>query len=252
VTQHDHELGAVGLFGRGRLGSAIAEALGAGMAWQVGREAPPDVAVDVAIEASSGAAVRARVDWALLRGVPLVIGSTGWELPELQDMVGDRIGVVVAPNFSLTVALLRRLCTVFGRFAALDPATDPYLFEHHHARKKDAPSGTAKLLAQALIDACPRKRRWQVDGPVHDDTLSIGVLRAGSTYSSHTVGLDRPSEVRELHHASRDASAYAAGALAAARWIRHRKGVHPFDAVAADVLDPLFTGLDGRLATCQP
>jgi 4-hydroxy-tetrahydrodipicolinate reductase len=235
----------IGIFGRGRLGAAIAAAAGPTLAWHVAREDAPSTRVDAAIEAASGSAVLRRLEWALATRTPLVIGSTGWEIPDLAERVGDRIGVVVAPNFSLTVALLRRLSTVLGRYGALDPTRDPYLVEHHHARKQDAPSGTAKLLARTLLDACPRKTGWVVGGPVAPEQLSIAVIRGGTTYSTHTVGLDCPAEVLELHHASRSAAAYADGALAAARWIRGRSGVHTFDAVAADTLDPLFRGLAG-------
>jgi 4-hydroxy-tetrahydrodipicolinate reductase len=232
----------IGLFGRGRLAGAIATAGGSSIAWLVAREDAPSARVDVAIEASSGAAVERRLTWALETRTPLVIGSTGWEIADLAERVGTRIGVVVAPNFSLTVALMRRLTTVLGRFAALDAARDPYIVEHHHARKKDAPSGTAKLFARTLLDACPRKTGWTIGGPVAPDQLSVAVIRAGTTYSTHTIGIDCPAEVLELHHASRSAAAYADGALEAARWIRTRTGVHSFDAVASDVLDPLFRG----------
>jgi 4-hydroxy-tetrahydrodipicolinate reductase len=238
----------IGLFGKGRLGTAIAAAAGSSVAWQVGREAPPEQKVDAAIEASSGSTVPARLDWALRTGTPLVIGSTGWEMPDLHDRVGDRIGVVVAPNFSLTVALLRRLGLVLARFCAQDPARDPYLLEHHHARKVDAPSGTAKLLAQTILEGCPRKTGWAMGGPLRPEQLAVAAVRAGSTYSEHVVGMDAPAEVIELRHLARSAGAFAAGALAAADWIRTRRGVHAMDAVAASVLDPLFAGLHGGSA----
>jgi 4-hydroxy-tetrahydrodipicolinate reductase len=233
----------IGLFGKGRLASAIAATAGTRVVWQVAREKPPDLPVGVAIEASSGAAVRGRVEWALRNGTCLVIGSTGWDSPDLAAVVGQRIGVVVAPNFSLTVALLRRLCLVLGRFCAQDEGRDPYLLEHHHARKHDAPSGTAKLLAAALLEGCPRKRNWAIGGPLQPDQLSVAVLRAGLTYSEHVVGIDAPDEVLELHHSARSAAAYARGALAAADWIQGRRGVHAMDEVAASVLDPLFADL---------
>jgi len=236
---------AIGVFGRGRLGNVIAEAAGSSLAWHVAREVPPATRIDAAIEASSGAAVESRLVWALETRTPLVIGSTGWDLPDLAARVGDRIGVVVAPNFSLSVSLMRRLTTVFGRFAALDPTRDPYIVEHHHARKKDAPSGTARLLATTLLEACPRKTSWAIGGPLAPEQLAVAVIRAGTTYSTHTVGLDQPAEVLELHHASRSAAAYAEGALTAARWVLGKTGVFSFDAVAADVLDPLFRGLSG-------
>jgi 4-hydroxy-tetrahydrodipicolinate reductase len=232
----------IGLFGSGRLGSAIAAQAGPQLAWQVTRQAPPAPAVDCAIEASSGAAVPARLAWALSAGVPLVIGSTGWSLPDLEQRVGGRIGVVVAPNFSLTVALYVRLTRILARFAALDAERDPYLVEHHHARKHDAPSGTAKLLARAILDECPRKREWAIphEEPLRPDQLSVSPIRAGTTYSTHVVGIDAPGEVLELHHASRSASPYAQGALAAAQWIVGRKGVFVMDDVARELLDPVF------------
>lgn len=237
-----------GLFGRGRLGTAIAARLGDRLGWHVAREAPPAVRVDVALEVSNGAAVPARLDWALAHGTPLVIGSTGWQLPDLATRVGDRIGVVVAPNFSLGVALLRRFTLVLARFAALDPTRDPYVVEHHQQKKHDAPSGTAKLLAATLLEGCPRKQAWRIGGPLQADELSIGVVRAGSTYSEHHVGFDAPAEVLELVHTARSAAAFVDGALTAAAWIVHRKGVFTMDDVAASALDPLFAGLEGRQA----
>jgi 4-hydroxy-tetrahydrodipicolinate reductase len=234
----------IGLFGRGRLGAAIAARAGDRLAWQVTRETPPRDRVDAAIEASSGAVVAERLAWALETGTPLVIGSTGWSIPDLPARVGDRIGVVTAPNFSLGVALLRRFTAVLGRFCALDAARDPYVIEHHHGRKHDAPSGTAKLLAETLLASCPRKRSWALGGPLRDDQLSVAVVRAGSTYSEHRVGADAPAEVVELVHRARSAAAFADGALAAAAWIRGRRGVFTMDDVAQSVLDPLFADAD--------
>lgn len=235
----------IGLFGKGRLGAAIAARAGERVAWQVTREAPPPEHVDVAIEASSGAAVPARLLWALATRTPLVIGSTGWNMPDLRERVGRQIGVVTAPNFSLGVALVRRFALVMARFCELDPARDPYLIEHHQHKKHDAPSGTARLLAETILAGCPRKQSWAIGGPLRPDELSVGVVRAGSTYSEHRVGIDAPAEVLELVHTARSAHAFADGALAAAAWIAARKGAFTMDDVAASVLDPLFAGLAG-------
>lgn len=235
----------IGVFGRGRLGSALAAEAGTDLAWQVGREAPPPLPVDAAIDASAAAAVPARLDWALASGSNLLIGTTGWSLPDLRDRVGDRIGVIVAPNFSLTVALYARLSLVLARFAALAEDCDPYLVEHHHARKHDAPSGTAKLLAGVLMRGCPRKTSWALPAAGNEfrpEQLNVSSIRAGHTYSSHIVGVDAPGEVLELHHAARSARPYADGAVEAARWILGRKGLFAMDAVAKDVLDPFFDG----------
>jgi 4-hydroxy-tetrahydrodipicolinate reductase len=233
----------IGVFGKGRLGRALAEEAGNELSWQVARESVPDTPVDAGIEASAAAAVAGRVDWALATGSNLLIGTTGWSLPDLKDRVGDRIGVIVAPNFSLTVALYARLSLVLARYAALGEDCDPYLVEHHHARKHDAPSGTAKQLAATLLKGFPRKTEWvipSVGRPVEPHQLNVSSIRAGHTYSSHIVGLDSPGEVLELHHAARSARPYAAGALVAARWLQGRKGLFTMDQVAAEILDPLF------------
>ncbi len=233
----------IGLFGKGRLGSALAEVAGSQLVWQVSREAPPTDPVDAAIEASAADAVPARLAWALETGTPLLIGTTGWSVPDLEARVKDRIAVLVAPNFSLTMALYARLSLVLARFAALDDTCDPYLVEHHHARKHDAPSGTAKQLAATLLKGCPRKTEWVIPAigmPVAPHQLNVSSIRAGHTYSSHTVGLDAPGETLELSHAARSARPYAEGALRAAAWMHGRKGLFTMDDVARDLLDPLF------------
>lgn len=235
----------VGVFGAGRLGGAIAEEARAQglLAWQVTRQPPPSQpSVDCAVEATVAEAVEGRLAWALDRRVPLVIGTTGWSIPDLAARVGDRIGVVLAPNFSLGVALVARFTRILAAFAALDPSRDPYLIEHHHQRKHDAPSGTAKMLARTVLEACPRKTEWALGGPLAPHQLSMGVVRAGSTYSSHIVGVDAPGEVLEVHHRARSAAVFAQGALAACRWVTDpaRRGVFTMDDVARDVLEPLF------------
>jgi 4-hydroxy-tetrahydrodipicolinate reductase len=232
----------IGIFGRGRLGSAVAEAAAAAedleVAWCLGRDGSPGP-VDLAIDASAGGAVEGHLAWCLETGADLVIGTTGWTLPGLEERVGERIGVLTAPNFSLTVALMARLARILGGFAALDPDLDPFILEHHHRLKADAPSGTARRLAQALLDGCPRKTSWTL-GPPGPGELSIGVLRAGAESGSHTVGLDGPGETIHLTHQARSRLVFAQGALRAARWLRGRKGLRTFDDLARETLDPLF------------
>lgn len=236
----------IGVFGKGRLAQAIArEAEGKGIqvAWMVGRDETPAGPVDVAIDASRGEAVESHVAWAVAQGTDLVIGATGWTLPDLDSRVGGRIGVLVAPNFSLGVALQRRLAFVLGRFAALDETRDPFLEERHHSRKADAPSGTVKALASAVLAGCPRKRgasRPPLEGPMRTDQLSVAVTRAGSAFGTHVVGVDAPAELVTVTHEARDRSAFGAGALSAAAWVQGRKGTFTFDQFAAETLDPLF------------
>jgi 4-hydroxy-tetrahydrodipicolinate reductase len=237
----------LGLFGRGRLGSAILAAAqrqpDLEIAWVVDQGETPSGAVDVAIDASVAAAVEEHLAWALSTGTALVIGATGWEITDLRLRVQDRIGVLTASNFSLTVALMARLALVVGRYAQQDPARDPYVFEHHHRLKADAPSGTAKILAAAVLQGCPRKTAWVVDstqGAIQPHLLNIGVLRAGSEFGLHTVGIDAPAETLAITHQARSREPFAEGALAAARWLQGRKGLFTMDHLATSILNPLF------------
>jgi 4-hydroxy-tetrahydrodipicolinate reductase len=235
----------VGIFGRGKLGGAIAEAVAAApdleLVWHVdlGDPDPAPGLAEVAFDASAAEAVPGHLEWALATGTDLVVAATGWDIPDLAARVGARIGLLSAPNFSLTVAFMARLAEVIGRFAALDPDLDPYLSDHHHRQKADAPSGTAKRLAAAVMAGCPRKTGWTLGRP-EPHQLNISVLRAGIEFGAHTVGLDGPAETLELSHRARSRAVFAGGALLAARWLRGRKGTFTFDHVAQETLDPLF------------
>jgi 4-hydroxy-tetrahydrodipicolinate reductase len=235
----------IGLFGRGRLAQAIRDAApeDVEIAWMLGRGEAPPSAVDVAIDASKGEAVAAHLDWALASGTDLVIGATGWARNGLEARVGVRIGVLTAPNFSLSVALMARLSTVLGRYAELEGQLDPWLLESHHALKADAPSGTALRLADAFLAGCPRKTGWVMNptGPIAPQLLSVGVLRTGSDPGTHALGLDGPAETLRLEHHARSRGVFGAGALRAARWLKGRKGCFTFDDLAAELLDPLFS-----------
>lgn len=220
----------LGIFGRGRLGEALAAASATGdsaLVWQIGRGQAPDGPVDVAVDASAAAAVPAHLEWALDAGTDLVVAATGWRIDDLDARVAGRIGVVVAPNGSLTVALLARLARLLGAYAATLPDADLYVLDHHHARKADAPSGTALRLVAALAETAAR-------------APSVASLRAGHETGFHVVGLDAPGEQLEVHHRARSRRPFAEGLLAAARWVRGRRGVFTLDDVAAATLDPLF------------
>ncbi|MEM8932344.1 MAG: dihydrodipicolinate reductase C-terminal domain-containing protein [Acidobacteriota bacterium] len=218
----------VGLFGRGRLASAVVDAASP-VAWQVGRgDTPPPVdACDVVIDASIGEAVSEHLAWAIEHRVPLVIAATGWTDDALAERVGESTGVLSAPNGSLTVALMARLARLLGGYARTIDGAGGFVLDHHHAAKRDAPSGTALRLAEAFAEGS-------------GDAPSVAAIRAGHEVGRHVVGLDAPGEVIELHHRARSRATFAHGLLAAARWLVGRRGVFTMDDVAAAVLDPLF------------
>ena len=195
----------IGIFGRGRLGSAIAAAAEQAddlqVAWLVGRDAPQDLPpVDIALEVSQADAVANRLRWARKRGTNLVIGTTGWD-PALASVSGGEspaIGILIAPNFSLTVALMRRIALALGGYAELQDA-DLAVSEVHHTRKLDAPSGTALLLRDALARGAGREA----------DSVQTASLRLGDVVGRHDVHLTSAAESITLTRTAGRSTAWA-------------------------------------------
>jgi 4-hydroxy-tetrahydrodipicolinate reductase len=235
----------LGIFGRGKLGSAIAalasreKDLEIGWFIDVGEE--PSGPVDAALDASAAGAVAGHLAWAVETGTDLVICATGWDLSILDPLRNGApgIGVLASPNFSLSVAFMRRAALAIGRFAAIESDSSLAIVERHHAAKADAPSGTAKLLAEALVQGCPRYDGWNM-GRAEPGKINIASLRAGSEIGYHEIRLETGADAIVFSHNADSREIFAKGALVALRLIRGRKGLFSFDDLAADVIDPLF------------
>ena len=169
--------------------------------------------VDVAIDFSSPLAVSQNVPWLAARGISVVIGTTGWQEREAEVRAAVRdfpVGIVAAPNFAIGVnaffAIAEQAATLLARrgFA-------PFIHEAHHAAKKDAPSGTA-LSLQSIVAAAGGQ------------PVDVASTRAGFIPGTHTVGFDAAAETVTLTHTARDRTAFARGALEAAKWVRGRQG----------------------------
>jgi 4-hydroxy-tetrahydrodipicolinate reductase len=235
----------IGIFGRGKLGGAVA-ALAAKeknleLAWVVDLGEEPSGAVDAVLDASAAAAVPAHLKWAMETGTNIVVAATGWEASVLDPVKAapGRIGVMTSPNFSLSVAFMKRAAMAMGRLAALEAGSSLAIVERHHAAKADAPSGTAKHLAEALVQGCPRYSGWN-QGRAEEGRINIASLRAGAEVGYHEIRLETGADALVLSHHAYSRDLFAGGALIALRWIAGKKGLFTFDDVAADVIDPLF------------
>jgi 4-hydroxy-tetrahydrodipicolinate reductase len=171
--------------------------------------------VDVAIDFSTPDSVTTNVPVLAKRGINLVVGTTGWAQHEaaLRKATADAgVGIVVAPNFSTGVVLFEAIVTHAAKLFAGQAEFGAFLHEAHHAAKTDAPSGTALLLKRAMEQAgFPRP-------------IDVSSARVGFIPGTHTVGFDGPAETITLSHAARDRTAFARGALAAARWVQGKRG----------------------------
>jgi 4-hydroxy-tetrahydrodipicolinate reductase len=213
------------LIGYGRMGKLIeahAAAHGCEVAGVV-TSGSADEAIDraaasgarMAIDFSLPGAVPQRLPRLAAAGVSVVIGTTGWQShePALRRLVASApIGVIAASNFSIGVHIFKRvLADAAARFAAREDV-GAWIHESHHAMKKDAPSGTAITLREAMIAAG------------YTRTIDVASTRAGSIPGTHAVGFDAPAESVTLTHAVRDRSVFAHGALEAAKWLEGRQG----------------------------
>ncbi len=171
--------------------------------------------VDVAVDFSTAEATLATAPRLARFGVPLVIGTTGWQAREKEVRAAVEeagVGAVVAANFSLGASVLDALAETAGRLLKDAEPYGAYVHEAHHAAKKDAPSGTALMLKRAL-----ERGGWP-------RPVDVSSTRAGWIPGVHAVGFDGKAETLELVHTVRDRATFAQGALEAARWVVGRRG----------------------------
>ena len=164
---------------------------------------------DVLIEFTTAEVTVAHAQLAQQLRKPMVIGTTG--LSEDQQAAlrasAKTIPIVFSPNMSVAVTVLFEL----AQFAAqrLGSSYDVEVVEAHHHLKKDAPSGTAKRLADVLAQA----RRQPVSA------IAVHAIRAGDIVGDHTVILAGPAERLELTHRAHSREVFALGALRAAQFV---------------------------------
>lgn len=204
----------------GRMGQAIAAAIAADPAFAL-----DDDNGDVLVDFSSPAALQQSLDRAVSAGVPLLIGTTG--LDDLADQriaeAAKDIAILRAANTSLGVALLADLVERAAKI--LGPKEwDIEIVEAHHNQKADAPSGTALYLGKAA-------RQSRGPGPADErgrdgtglkrapGTIGYSSIRGGTVAGDHDVMFLGRGERLILSHRAESRAIFAAGALAAARFL---------------------------------
>ena len=194
-----------------------------------------DVAIDFTVPAATLAVMQNAAD----AGVAYVCGTTGFSDAERAeiDELATRIPIVHAPNFSLAVNVLAWLTREAAR--RLGDSYDAELFEIHHAAKRDAPSGTALHLGEALAAGRGQKlsdhlvlERAGDIGARPRDAIGIQTLRAGDIAGEHTVMFVGRGERLELTHRASTRDHFAQGAVRAAVWLAGRDpGLYPIEQV---------------------
>jgi len=165
---------------------------------------------DVAIDFSQADSVDEICRAALQHGKSLVIGTTGHSQQQRKTIeeTAHSVPIVLASNFSVGVNVLFWLTQKATEL--LGSAFNPEIVETHHKMKKDAPSGTAKTLAELLK-------------VVRNSEIPIQSIREGNVVGEHTVIFAGPEERLELTHRAANRGIFALGALRAAKWIVNKR-----------------------------
>ncbi|MET0337044.1 MAG: 4-hydroxy-tetrahydrodipicolinate reductase [Caulobacter sp.] len=160
-------------------------------------------------------------------GPALIIGSTGLDASQEARLAAaaEKIAIVRSGNFSLGVNMLMGLVAQAARALPAED-WDIEVFEAHHKRKIDAPSGTALMLGQAAADgrevdltSVSDRGRDGLTGPRTPGAIGFSVVRGGGIIGEHSVIFAGEEEILTLSHSARDRSLFARGALQAARWV---------------------------------
>lgn len=218
---------------QGRLGQAITRAAeseeGIAIVARCGRHDSIGGSIaecDVVIDVSAAAAAEEISAACAANGKPLVIGTTGHSPDQLAavGLIAKKIPIVLAPNFSVGVNTLFWLTRKAAEL--LGDGFDIEIVEAHHRLKKDAPSGTAKRLAELLCEV--RDLRYENDvvhgregmvGERERRQIGMHAIRGGEIVGEHTVMFSGPGERLEVTHRASSRDTFALGALRAARWI---------------------------------
>lgn len=176
---------------------------------------------DVVIDVTHIDASEPLVEYAMQLGVPVVVGTSGWNaerLAQLAPRIPDDLGVLVVPNFSIGSVLGTHLSTIAARFF-----DDVEILEAHHANKVDAPAGTAVRTAErinevlAARDAAPQAN---ADGTSRGDAIGrvpVHAMRLPGVVAEQRVIFGGTGETLDIHHLTTSSTAYDRGILLALR-----------------------------------
>ncbi|MBL8023135.1 MAG: 4-hydroxy-tetrahydrodipicolinate reductase [Elusimicrobia bacterium] len=178
--------------------------------------------VNVLIDFTSPSASLAHAVLAAEGNVSFVLGTTGLDEAGRKNLseVSKRIPIVFSPNMSLSANVL---FDVAERVSALLPDYDAEVIEIHHNVKKDSPSGTAQRLAEAVQRGRTSGRfvygRHGLVGERTKEEIGVHAVRGGDVVGDHTVLYLGNGERVELVHRVTSRTAFASGAVAAAKWV---------------------------------
>lgn len=221
----------IALLGYGKMGKTI-ERLALDRGHEIVHRIDDDISnydlslVDVAIDFSVPDAAFNNITTCFEKNVPVVSGTTGWlkkygEAVEICNEKGSAF--IYASNFSLGVNLFfelnRQLAQMMKNFSEYSVAIE----EVHHTQKLDAPSGTAISLAEQIM-AETDKKAWKLD-TANADEIPVVAKRIENVPGTHVVSYKSIVDTINIEHIAHSRDGFALGAIVAAEWLQHKKGV---------------------------
>ncbi len=180
------------------------------------------VAVDFSVSSCVADHARACAE----AGVPILVGTTGFDAASqaILEQAARNVAVLIAPNTSVGVSVVTQLASMAA--LGLGSSYDVEIFEAHHRMKRDAPSGTALALGEAVAQARGRSLsevatfdRTGQSAPRSPGSIGFSSLRAGDIVGEHTVTFAAAGERIEITHRATDRITFARGAIRAAAWL---------------------------------
>ncbi|MCD8186786.1 MAG: 4-hydroxy-tetrahydrodipicolinate reductase [Rikenellaceae bacterium] len=188
--------------------------------------------VDVAIEFTTPETAFENIRTCLQAGTPVVCGTTAWldRYPQAVELCkAHDSAFFYASNYSIGVNIFfqinRELARLMNKFTDYDVTIE----EVHHTQKKDAPSGTAITLAEGVLSALERKKRWVCGTTTEPEELEIGAIRRSVVPGIHTVTYESPADVITINHNAKSRIGFAMGAVSAAEFLCGKKGIYTMD-----------------------
>ena len=211
-------------------------------------DSPAFRSADVAIEFTRPEAAEQNVRAALAQGVPVVSGTTGWDVAALQASlntqhstlntqpsppsregqgVGLPPGVIWSSNYSIGVNILFAVNKYLAQLLHNTGGYQPSITEVHHIHKLDAPSGTAKTLAENISTTLFSKEgdNTRINGECVGN-VPITSIREGEVPGIHEVRWESEADILTLRHEAKSRQGFALGAVMAAEWLRGKTGWH--------------------------
>lgn len=227
----------IALIGYGKMGKAIEQVAlkrGHEIILRIGRGNQHEftkenlVLADVAIEFTTPESALDNVMKCMEAGLPVICGSTGWNehvYLAKEKCVTTNTAFLQASNFSVGVNIFfeinKRLASIMNDW----PEYEVKVEETHHTEKKDAPSGTAITIAEQILENLKRKERWELNNSSSENTVPIIAHREEHVPGTHTVTYSSPIDEIEIIHTAHSREGFALGAVLAAEFIQHRKGI---------------------------